>query len=178
MQSKESKKDSEKSQKKVKSNPEISLESNKSIRKVQSQPETPIVSIEPLDQRIKKAQTLKMLETFKAIGLRNDVPNYLKNPKSLAKRPKQSKKKYEKAFGKPSETPEDELGDVSPNQSKNKKIEINKSSDSNEDLSNEDSQSISLLKSKRDEELKFSFKEFVRGPKRSQKSLKLHILSQ
>ena len=52
MQYKESKKDFEKSQKKVKSNPEISLESNKSIKKVQSQPETPIVSIEPLDQRL------------------------------------------------------------------------------------------------------------------------------
>ena len=88
MQSKESKKDSEKSQKKVKSNPEISLESNKSIRKVQSQPETPIVSIEPLDQRIKKAQTLKMLETFKAIGLRNDVPNYFKKPKVFGKKTK------------------------------------------------------------------------------------------
>ena len=54
MQSKESKKDFEKSQKKVKSNPETSLESNKSIRKVQSQPETPIVLIKPLYQRIKE----------------------------------------------------------------------------------------------------------------------------
>ena len=56
-----------------------------------------------------------MLETFKAIGLRNDGPDYLKNPKSLAKRPKQSKKKYLRDFGKPSETPEDELGEISPN---------------------------------------------------------------
>ena len=88
MQYKESKKDFEKSQKKVKSNPEISLESNKSIKKVQSQPETPIVSIEPLDQRIKKAETLRMLETFKSIGSRNDKPKYLTDPKFLAKRPK------------------------------------------------------------------------------------------
>ena len=48
---------------------------------------------------------------------------------------------------------------------KTKKIETNKSLDSNEDLSNEDSESISLLKSKRDDELQFSFKEFVRGPR-------------
>ncbi len=62
-----------------------------------------------------------MLETFKSIGSRNDVPSYLKNPKSLAKRPKQSKKKYEAAFGKPSETPENDLGEISLNQSKKKK---------------------------------------------------------
>ncbi len=74
MQSKESKKDSEKSQKKVKSNPETSLESNKSIRKVQSQPETPIVLIKPLDQRIKEAQSLKMSQTFKSIGSQ-ELPN-------------------------------------------------------------------------------------------------------
>jgi hypothetical protein len=56
MQSKESKKDSEKSQKKVKSNPETSLEINKSVKKVQSLPETQINLIKPLDQRIKEAQ--------------------------------------------------------------------------------------------------------------------------
>ena len=167
MQYKESKKDFEKSQKKVKSNPEISLESNKSIKKVQSQPETPIVSIEPLDQRIKKAETLRMLETFKSIGSRNDKPKYLTDPKLLAKRPKQSKQQYEEAFGKPSETPEDDLGETSPNQSKNKKVETNKSL---EDLSNEDSESISLLKSIRDNELQFSFREYVKGPRDPRKA--------
>ena len=52
MQSKEFKKDSEKSQKKVKSNPETSLETNKSVKKVQSLPETQIDLNKPLDQRI------------------------------------------------------------------------------------------------------------------------------
>ena len=83
----------------------------------------------------------------------------------MAKRPKQSKKKYEAAFGKPSETPEVDLDELSLNQSTNKKIETNKSLNSNEDLSNEDSESNSLLKSKRDNELQFSFKEYVRGPR-------------
>ena len=162
MQSKESKKDSEKSQKKVKSNPEISLEPIKSIRKVQSQPETPIVSIEPLDQRIKKAETLKMIETFKSIGSRNDLPKYLTNPKSLAQRPKASKNKYEKAFGKSTDNPEDKDDRVLPLQSQNKKMETSKSFPSNKDSANEEFQSSFDENSREilkiDEGLHFTFK--------------------
>ncbi len=58
MQTKEYEKDSEKSQKKIKSNPEIFTEPHKSLRKVQSNPETSPVIIKPLDQRIKEAQSL------------------------------------------------------------------------------------------------------------------------
>ena len=83
MQSKESKKDSEKSQKKVKSNTEISTESNKSLKKVQSNPETPTVIIKPLDQRIKEAQSLKILQTVKSISSQ-ETQKFSTDPKSLA----------------------------------------------------------------------------------------------
>ena len=164
MQSKESKKDSEKSQKKVKSNPETSLELNKSIKKVQSLPQTPIDLNKPLDQRIKEAQSLKMMEVSKSMASKNELPSYLRNPKSLARRAKQSKKKYEETYGKPSEKSEMVLGGIFTNQSITQKTETIKSSASNEDLSNENSEGISLLK-KRDEALQFSFREFMRGPR-------------
>ncbi len=57
------------------------------------------------------------------------------------------------------------LGGISINQSNIKKIETNKSSNSNEDLSNDDSGAIFLLKSKRDDVIQFSFREYVRGPR-------------
>ena len=83
----------------------------------------------------------------------------------MAQRIKASKKKYEKAFGKALEEPDiNEDGDL-PNQSQNSKIETTKSLNPNEDLSSDNSESISELKTKKDETLGFSFKEFVRGPR-------------
>ncbi len=164
MQSKESKKDSEKPQKKVKSNTEILTESNKSLKKVLNNPETSPVIMKPPDQRIKEAQSLNILQTVKSISSK-ETQKVSTDPKSLAQRIKASKKKYEKAFGKALEEPEiDENRDL-PNQSPNSKIETTKSSNPNEDLSNDNGDSISESKTKKDEGLQFSFKEFVRGPR-------------
>ena len=90
MQSKEYKKDSEKSQKKLKSNPEISTESHKLLRKVQSSPETSPVIIKPLDQRIKEAQRLKILETVKSIGSK-ELHKFFNNSKSFLNRSKSNR---------------------------------------------------------------------------------------
>ena len=112
------------------------METNKSIKKVQSLPETQIDLNKPLDQRIKEAQSLKMLETFKSMASKNELPSYLRNPKSLAQRPKASKKKYEKPFGKSTDNPEDKDDRVLPLQSQNQKIETSKSFPSNKDSAN------------------------------------------
>ena len=115
--------------------------------------------IKPLDQRIKEAQSLRMIEVLKSVASRNELPNHLKNPKSLARRAKQSKKKYEETYGKPSEKAEEVLGGISTNQSISKNTEINKSSTSNKNLSDDDNEA------KKDEALQFSFRDYVKGPR-------------
>ncbi len=108
MQSKESKKDSEKSQKKVKSNPETSLESNKSIRKVQSQPETPIFLNKSTAEKIKEAQPLRFLATVKSSGSQ-ESNKILRDSKTLRQISKNSKKKWHKSTDNPENI---EVGDL------------------------------------------------------------------
>ncbi len=69
------------------------------------------------------------------------MPKFFNDPKSLAQRPKESKKKYEKAFGKSTDNPEDKDDRVLPLQSQNQKIETSKSFPSDKDSANEEFQS-------------------------------------